>query len=80
MKLIILLAAGALLTACNTMKGLGTDIRHLGSNLETAAKERHGEEQPQQTPAPLNTMRVQPNYPVQPLEGRELETIPYGKY
>jgi predicted small secreted protein len=80
MKLITLLGTMLLLAACNTMHGLGTDIRHLGTNLEGAAKERHGEERPQQTPSPLNTMRVQQNYPVQPLEGRELETIPYDKY
>ncbi len=80
MKIITLLAAMALLSACNAMQGLGTDLRHLGTNLETAAKKRHGEDQPKQTPSPLNTVRVQPNYPVQPLEGRELETIPYDKY
>jgi predicted small secreted protein len=38
MKLITLLGTMLLLAACNTMHGLGTDIRHLGTNLEGAAK------------------------------------------
>jgi len=66
-----------LVAGCNTMQGLGTDIKNLGTNLHTAAS--NGKQQPpSQTPNPAQT-RSQA-YPVQPLESRELETMPYEKY
>lgn len=37
-KLVVLLAAVAALTACNTMQGVGKDVKKAGESLENAAK------------------------------------------
>ena len=70
---------GFLLSGCNAMQGLGTDITHLGQSLHGAASRAKMQPAPQRTQNPGNA-RMQPNYPVQPLEARELETMPYEKY
>lgn len=69
----------AALSGCNTMQGLGTDITNLGNSLNRAATQGKIQAAPARTENPGDA-RVQPNYPVQPLESRELQTMPYEKY
>ncbi|HJV05765.1 entericidin A/B family lipoprotein [Paludibacterium denitrificans] len=38
LKLLVVLAAGLLLAGCNTVSGVGKDIRSAGSAIERAAK------------------------------------------
>lgn len=78
MKSVWIVLALLSLAGCNMMNGFGTDLQNLGGSLKRAASD--GQKQPSTpTPNPGNA-RVQPNYPVQPLESRELETMPYQKY
>lgn len=37
-KMVVLLVAVAALTACNTMQGVGKDVKKAGESLENAAK------------------------------------------
>ena len=40
-KIIVLLAALAMVAGCNTMEGLGKDIKKGGETIEKAAKDKH---------------------------------------
>ena len=50
---VIISLLGLMLAGCNTMEGLGTDIRKAGSSLEMSA-EKHNPATPSQTPHPSN--------------------------
>ena len=39
-RLVLLMVAGLLLSACNTMAGMGQDIQKAGETIEGAAKKK----------------------------------------
>ena len=79
-KISIAIVALSTLTACNTMEGLGKDVRNLGTNLENAAAQnKQRKPNPTYTPNPSDKS-YQQSYPAEPVQGKELETIPYDKY